>query len=107
MIFGRAKLSLTSRYSFAMFGTIAVPRFEPFTSRGALHQAGEVVGHDLRLDGGLEARDDAVGRLGPAHVAQHHLAGEDHRAGVDLVLAGVLGRRAVRGLEQRVARSRS
>ena len=34
-------------------------------------------------------------------MAQHHLGREDQRARVDLVLAGVLRRRAVRGLEHR------
>src|SRR5512132_1072927 len=69
----------------------------------ALHEPREVVGDDLLLDRLLEAGDDPVGGVGPAHVAQHHLAGEDDRARVDLVLARVLRRGAVRGLEQRVA----
>src|SRR5204863_1518535 len=48
------------------------------------------------------AADDQVGRLVPLHVAEHHLAGEDDRAGVHLVLVGVLGRGAVRRLEHGV-----
>ena len=44
-----------------------------------------------------------VGRLGPAEVAQHHLAGQDHRARVHLVLVGVFRRGAVRRLEDGVA----
>src|SRR5262245_61339126 len=68
-----------------------------------VHQPRKVIGHDLPLDGRLESRDEAVGGFGPAHVVEHHLAREDHRARVDLVLAGVLRRRAVGGLEQRVA----
>jgi hypothetical protein len=44
-----------------------------------------------------------VGGLVPAQVAEHHLAGEDDRAGVDLVEVGVLRRGAVGGLEDGVA----
>ena len=44
-----------------------------------------------------------VGRLGPAHVPEHHLAREDHRARVDLVEVGVLRRGAVGGFEDGVA----
>jgi hypothetical protein len=36
-------------------------------------------------------------------VAEHHLAREDHRAGVDLILVGVLRRGAVGRLEDGVA----
>ena len=49
------------------------------------------------------ARDDGVGRFGPAHVTQHHLARQDHRARIHLVQIRVLRRRAVRGFEHRVA----
>src|SRR5262245_4166868 len=69
----------------------------------ALHQAGEVVGDVLARDGPVHALDDQVGGLGPAHVAQHHLARQDDRAGVDLVLVGVLGGGAVGRLEDGVA----
>ena len=37
----------------------------------------------------------------PAHVAQHHLGREDLRSGIDVVLSGVLRRRAVGRLEHR------
>jgi len=47
--------------------------------------------------------DDGIGGFEPTHVAQHHLAGQDHRAGVDLVEVGVLGCGAVRRLEYRMA----
>src|SRR5262245_59382846 len=70
---------------------------------GALPQPLEVVRDDLRLARLLEARDDAIGRVSPAHVTEHHLARQNHRSRVDLVLARVLRRGAVRGLEQRVA----
>ena len=39
----------------------------------------------------------------PAHVAEHHFAGEDDRAGIHLVEIGVLRRGAVGRLENRVA----
>src|SRR5215470_8593723 len=70
---------------------------------GALHESCEIVGHDLLRDGLFDPGDDPVGRFGPAQVAEHHLAREDDRAGVDLVLPGVLGRRTVRRLEECVA----
>ena len=70
---------------------------------GALHQAGEVVGHDLVGDGRLERVHDVGRGVAPADVLEHEHAREQHRAGVHLVLAGVLGRRAVRGLEDAVA----
>src|SRR5215470_4036862 len=69
---------------------------------GTLHESREVVRHHLLPDGRLQRGDDAIRGLRPAHVAQHHLAGEDDGAGIDLVLSRVLGRRAVRGLEQGV-----
>src|SRR2546427_9159871 len=68
----------------------------------ALEEPREVVRHGLPPDGRLERGDDPVRRLRPAHVAQHHLAGEDDRARIDLVLARVLGRGAVGGLEEGV-----
>src|SRR5436190_497300 len=70
---------------------------------GALHQPREVVGDHLGLDRLLQAGDDPVRRVGPAHVAEHHLARQDHRPRVHLVLSRVFRRRAVGGLEQRVA----
>src|SRR5690349_8198689 len=66
------------------------------------HQAREVVGDRLRGDGAVHALDDQVGDLVPAQVPEHHLAGEDDRARVHLVLVGVLGRGAVGGLEDGV-----
>jgi hypothetical protein len=70
---------------------------------GAVHQAGEVVGDALAGDGLVHAGDDRVGGFGPAHVAQHHLAREDHRARIDLVEVGVLRRGAVGRSEHAVA----
>src|SRR5262245_20577679 len=67
------------------------------------HHAGEVVGNSLRADRAFYAADDEVGGFVPHHVAEHHLAGEDHRARVHFVLAGILRRGAVRGFENRVA----
>ena len=69
--------------------------------RRAVEQAGEVVGHLLRKDRLLHRTDDQVGGRMPAHVAQHHLGREDLRAGIDVILAGVLRRRAVGRLEHR------
>src|SRR5215470_9366026 len=69
---------------------------------GALHEAGEVIGDDLLGQRLLDAGVDAIGRLRPAHVAEHHLPGEDDGARIDLVLPGVLGRGAVGRLEEGV-----
>ena len=69
----------------------------------ALHQPGEVVGDGLGADRLLQALDDQVGGFLPAHVLEHHHAGEDHAAGVDVVLVGVLGGGAVGGFEDGVA----
>src|SRR6266568_4259777 len=68
----------------------------------ALHETREVVGDHLGLDRLLKRRDDPVRRVGPSQVAQHHLARENDRARVDLVLTRVFGCGAVRRLEQRV-----
>src|SRR5690606_28357644 len=71
--------------------------------RGPLHLPVEVVGHRLGGNGAFHAPDDEVRGLDPPQVPQHHLAGEDERAGVDLVLAGVLGSGPVGRLEDRRA----
>ena len=82
---------------------IASANSEHLHLRRAFHQAGEVVGDGLGGDRAVHALDDQVGRLGPAQVPEHHLAREDHRARVHLVLVGVLRRGAVRRLEDGVA----
>src|SRR6266436_706097 len=102
VIFGRAMigiLSLSERLHAFDDGRAelrALHFLRPF------HEPGEVIGDDLLRERLLDARVDAIGRLRPPHVAQHHLAGEDDRAGVDLVLARVLGGGAVGRLEERV-----
>src|SRR6185503_16990191 len=70
---------------------------------GALRLPLEVVGDALLLDGAGEGTLDGGGGVAPAQPVEHHHAGEDQRAGVDLVLVRVLGRRAVGGLEHREA----
>src|SRR5574340_980696 len=70
----------------------------------AFHEPREVVGDDLRLDRLLQRRHEHIGSVRPAHVAEHHLAGEDDGPGVHLVLARVLGRGAVGRLEEGVPR---
>src|SRR4029079_4914522 len=70
---------------------------------GALHQPCKIVGDRPGRDRPVHPLDHQVGGFWPPHVAQHHLAREDHRARVDLVLMGVFGRRAVGRLEDRVA----
>jgi hypothetical protein len=57
----------------------------------AFHQAGEVVGDGLGVDGAVHAFDDEVGGFGPAHVAQHHLAAEHDAAGLTLSWLAYLG----------------
>src|SRR5919107_5734938 len=65
-----------------------------------VHLARQIVGDLLLLNRLLEPLLDQVRGLRPAHVAEHHHAGEDDRARVDDVLARVLGRGAVGGLEE-------
>src|SRR5271166_5912447 len=66
------------------------------------HQSLEDVGHFLLADGLLEAANDAVGNFLPSHVLEHQHARQNDRAGIDLVLIGVLRRGAVRRFEDRV-----
>ena len=86
-----------------MFSMIVSPNSEHLIFVAALHEAVEVVGNRLVRDRGLDALDDELRRFGPAEVLEHQRAAQDHRAGVDLVLTGVLGRGAVGRLEDRVA----
>ena len=69
----------------------------------AIHLAGEIVGDALAGNRAIESFQNEIGGFNPAEVSQHHLAGENDGAGVDLILAGILGRGAVRGLEDGVA----
>ena len=71
--------------------------------RRAFHLAGEIVGDALAGDRAVQAFDDQIRRFDPAHVAEHHFAGEHHGAGIDDVLVRILRRGAVRGFENGVA----
>src|SRR5665213_3462917 len=71
----------------------ALDLFRPF------HLPGEIVGDGLGGNGAFQSLDDELGHCVPAHVFEHHDAGEDDAAGVDLVLVGVLGGGAVGGFE--------
>ena len=51
-----------------------ISEFATFYFRGALHQAGKIVGHSLAGDGFVHRRENAIGGLAPAQVAQHHFA---------------------------------
>src|SRR6476620_9266542 len=77
------------------FGGLDFPR--------AFHQSGEVVRHLPVRNSSVHPLHDEIGRLWPSQMPQHHLARENHRTRIDLVLIGVLGSGAVRGLEDRVA----
>src|SRR5207245_33537 len=65
--------------------------------------AGEIVGHALGGDGPLDAANDGRGHVRPGKLFEHHRAREDEAAGVDLVLARVLGCGAVRRLVHGIA----
>src|SRR5579864_4521828 len=54
--------------------------------RGALHEAREIVGDSLDGYGAVHPFHDQIGRLHPSQMPEHHLAGEDHRPWVHLVL---------------------
>ncbi len=66
-----------------------------FAEGGAVHLAFEVVSDGFGSDGAVDSFDDQVGGFEPAHVAEHHFAGQDHGAWVDLILVGVFGGCAV------------
>src|SRR4029077_13597851 len=69
---------------------------------GAGHQTLEIVSHRLLADGALQTLDDEVGRLSPTHVAKHHLARQNNRAGIHFVEIGILRRRAMGRLKNRM-----
>ena len=73
--------------------------FTAFKQGGLFHEAFEVVGDSFLSNGSVHALDDKIGGFGPAEVAEHHFAGEDERAGVDLIFAGIFGGGAVGGFE--------
>ena len=68
-----------------------IPKLRALAEGGPVHEAFEVVSDCLGTDCAVHALDDEVGGFGPAHEAEHHFAGEDDGAGVDLVLVGVFG----------------
>src|SRR3954462_2736889 len=80
-----------------------VTEFRGLQLRRALHQAREVVGHASGGDRAVHSLDHQIGGLVPAKMAQHHFAGQNDRAGVDLVEVRVFRRGAVRGFEYGVA----
>src|SRR6476620_8617920 len=66
----------------------------------ALHLPGEIVSDLLVSDCLFESALDGVGGATPAEVPQHHHAGEDDRAGIDDVLARILGCGTVGSFEE-------
>lgn len=72
-----------------------IPKLRALAQGRPLHESLEVVSDCLCTDCAVHALDDEIRGLGPAHEAEHHLAGEDDGAGVDLVLVGVFGGGAV------------
>src|SRR5262245_54043962 len=69
--------------------------------RRAGHLTRQVIGHLLLTDGLLEPALDKRAGFGPSEIVEHHDAGQNDRARVDDVLAGILRRRTVRRLEER------
>ena len=65
------------------------------------HQPRKIVGDDLVEDRLFHRRDDQIRRFDPTHVPQHHLGRQNQRTRIDVVLAGILRRRAVRRFEHR------
>src|SRR5213079_436171 len=49
----------------------------------AFHEAGEIVGHPFCGNRPVHPLDDQIGRFDPAEMAQHHLARQHHRSGID------------------------
>src|SRR3982074_2144044 len=63
-----------------------VPELRCLQLRRAVHQAREVVRHALGGDRAFHALDDQVRHFAPPKMTEHHLAGEQHRSRVHLVL---------------------
>src|SRR3989442_5166234 len=80
VIFARALMRISSRLQGRHVLDDLAAELRALHFLGALHQPGEVVGDDLRLDGLLQAGHQAVGGVRPAQVPEHHLAREDDRA---------------------------
>src|ERR1051325_877682 len=80
-----------------------VPELRGLQLFRAVHQPREIVRDRLGANRAVHPLHDEVRRLVPAHVAEHHLARQNHRARVDLVLIRVLRRGPVGRLEHRVA----
>src|ERR1700728_1966726 len=70
---------------------------------GAWHQAFEVVGDFLLLDGPFQALFDEICGFVPAQMAEHHDPRQNHRARIDHIFIRVFRRGAVGGFEDGVA----
>src|SRR5512134_1103416 len=81
-ILGRAMGGLPSRLHVPDDGVAELRALEEL---GTVHQAVEVVGDGLGGDRAVHAADDPLGGLVPAQVPEHHLARQDHGAGIHLV----------------------
>src|SRR2546428_10698021 len=79
VIFARAVIRFSSRLQGRHVLDDLAAELRALHFLGAFHEAGEVVGDDLRLGGLLESGHAAGGRLRPAHGTGHHLAREDGR----------------------------
>src|SRR5262249_49649423 len=99
---GERKDFWLSAVAFSHVADDGVPEFRGLQLGRAVHEAREVVGDAFGGDGAVHALHDELRRLDPSEVPQHHLAGEDHGAGIHLVLVRVLRRRAVRRLADRL-----
>src|SRR6516225_8640352 len=104
VLIGRCSSSRTSEISWGAL-QVADQRIGEGAGRHFLctvHETGEIVSDDLLPDRAVHGGDDRIRRLHPAKVTEHHLAREDHGAGIDLVEIGVFRRGAVGRLEHRM-----
>eukprot|EP00906_Rhabdomonas_costata_P035755 RCo050229 len=81
-------------------GVAELGRFELL---GALHLMGKVKRHLFARDGAVQREQDDIGCAAPAHVPQHHLSAENHRARIDDVQVGEARGSAVGGLKHGMA----
>src|SRR5436189_5055105 len=97
VIFARAVIRFSSRLQGRHVLDDLAAELRALHFLGAFHEAGEVVGDDLRLDGLLESGHEAVGRILPAQVTETHLAREGIGDWIDLNLSRVYQRGSVSG----------
>ncbi len=97
-------LLFTSYFSILHMLNDRIRELRAFHFFRTIHQTGKVIGDGFRCDRAFHAFDDQIRNFGPAHVAEHHLAGENHRTGIHFIKIRILRRGAMRRFEDGVTR---